>query len=109
MLSADAKADDTNDSSIIILLKNKKNSFLFTGDASAKLENTITEEYDTNIDVLKVSHHGSGYSSAALFLKKASPKKRIKKNSEVDSIYARELKELGQKIKEFENNKGEYE
>lgn len=74
VLSADAKADDSNDSSIIILLKNKKNSFLFTGDASAKLENTITEEYDTNIDVLKVSHHGSGYSSAALFLKKASPK-----------------------------------
>lgn len=37
VLSADSKASDTNDSSIVLLLKNKKNSFLFTGDASAKL------------------------------------------------------------------------
>lgn len=73
VLSADSKASDTNDSSIVILLKNKKNTFLFTGDASAKLENKLADEYNINVDVLKVSHHGSGYSSAALFLKKTSP------------------------------------
>lgn len=73
VLSADSSASDTNDSSIVILLKNNKNSFLFTGDASAKLENKLTDEYNVDVDVLKISHHGSSYSSAALFLKETSP------------------------------------
>lgn len=35
-------------------------------------------------------------------------KNKKETNNEVDSIYARELEELGRKIKEFEDNKGEY-
>ena len=73
VLSADEKADDSNSSSICILMKHSKKSFLFTGDAPAKLENKLKDDYDIDVDVLKVSHHGSSSSSPAAYLKEASP------------------------------------
>lgn len=72
VLSVDA-GDDTNSSSIVTRWNYKKNSFLFTGDAPAKVENDIMAKYDINVDVLKISHHGSDNSSPILYLKNASP------------------------------------
>ncbi len=45
----------------------------FGGDIGIKEEEEIARLYDVNVDVLKVSHHGSKYSSDAVFLKEASP------------------------------------
>lgn len=73
VLSADSKADDSNASSICIRMKHNKKSFLFTGDAPAKLENKLKDAYNINVDVLKVSHHGSSSSSPIAYLKEASP------------------------------------
>lgn len=73
VLSADSKASDSNSSSIVMLLKHGSKSFLFMGDAPAKLENKIAQKYNVNVDVLKVSHHGSSYSSAISFIKETSP------------------------------------
>lgn len=73
VLAANANASDSNDSSIVLKVTHGKKSFLFTGDISAKLEKQIASEYNVNVDVLKVSHHGSDYSSAITFIKETSP------------------------------------
>lgn len=104
VLSADSQASDTNDSSIVLLLKNKKNSFLFTGDASAKLENKLANEYNVDADVLKVSHHGSAYSSAAYFLKKVSPKYSVISVGK-DNNYGHPDKYALKRIKKFSTKK----
>ena len=64
--------DDLNNASAVIMLKYKDNSFLFTGDAEAEAEKTISS--DVNADVLKVGHHGSDTSTSDEFLARVSPK-----------------------------------
>ncbi len=74
VLGADI-GEGTNDSSIVMRLKYYKNTFLFTGDASATVLNRIMEEgQNVKADVLKVPHHGSDSSSPILFLKKTESK-----------------------------------
>lgn len=64
--------NDINDSSIVLKLTYKNNSFLFTGDATSNVEKIILNK-DIKSDVLKVGHHGSSYSSTNDFLDKVSP------------------------------------
>ncbi|MFD2616528.1 ComEC/Rec2 family competence protein [Terrilactibacillus laevilacticus] len=65
---------DTNNWSGVLLLKHNKKSFLFTGDAEKASENDmLSKRLVPDIDVLKVGHHGSKYSSNTNFLKKARP------------------------------------
>ena len=65
-----------NDCSIVLRLYYNGNGLLFTGDAEAPLEQTITRTFgaEINSSVLKVSHHGSRYSSDAGFLAAVLPK-----------------------------------
>jgi len=66
---------DLNDSSIIIKLIYGQNKFLLTGDASEKVEEILLASgADLSVDVLKVAHHGSQYSSSQEFLEKVEPK-----------------------------------
>ena len=49
--------------------------FLFMGDAGIERENDILDKYNlSDIDVLKVGHHGSNTSSSENFIKNISPK-----------------------------------
>lgn len=64
---------DSNSASVVIRLDTKNKSYLFTGDIPATIENTIIKKYDVNVDVLKISHHGSSTASGILFLKTVSP------------------------------------
>lgn len=73
VLAADSKASDSNASSIVMKLEHGENSFLFTGDAPAKVEDQVMEKYDVDVDVLKVAHHGSDYSSPIAYIKETSP------------------------------------
>lgn len=68
--------DDTNESSIAVLVKNGNNKFLFTGDCGEEAENDILANgIDiSNIDVYKVGHHGSKYSSSDDFMNTIKPK-----------------------------------
>ncbi|MCR3955422.1 MAG: DNA internalization-related competence protein ComEC/Rec2 [Gudongella sp.] len=50
-----------NNNSLVLLLKSKGRSALFTGDIEAEVEERIPE-YD--VDILKVAHHGSSTSSS---------------------------------------------
>lgn len=67
---------DLNNTSIVLRLDFGEISFLFTGDATDKTEEKILSE-NIDIDILKVGHHGSRYSTTSKFLDKTSPKYAI--------------------------------
>jgi competence protein ComEC len=68
------KIENSNDTSIISKLNFGKNSILFTGDATEKIEKLlISLNTDVDSDILKISHHGSQNSTSDDFLKKVSP------------------------------------
>ena len=68
-----ADTSDLNNTSIVLRLDFGENSFLFTGDATNKTEEKILDQ-DIEVDVLKVGHHGSKYSTTDDFLEKVNPK-----------------------------------
>lgn len=68
------KMDDLNASSIVSLLTYGETSVLLTGDITADHESEIASALTTPIDVLKVAHHGSAYSSTNIFLQSADPR-----------------------------------
>lgn len=63
--------EDLNNYSAVIRLDYGTTSFLFMGDAEKLSENQIKADID--VDVLKVGHHGSDYSSSPSFIQKVSP------------------------------------
>ncbi len=67
---------ETNDSCPVVKMEYKGISFLFTGDISSDVERILCDKYheDLDVDVLKVSHHGSKYSTSEYFLKTTTPK-----------------------------------
>ncbi len=70
--------DNENDNSNVIYTKLNNYSFLFMADASIKVEEDILRQYNlSNIDVLKVGHHGSNTSSSKEFINKINPKYSI--------------------------------
>lgn len=69
---------DTNADSVVAKLTFGKNNFLFTGDAPFEEENDLLKTTeDISANVLKVSHHGSKYSTSQEFLEKVKPKEAI--------------------------------
>ncbi|MBI5913026.1 MBL fold metallo-hydrolase [Candidatus Azambacteria bacterium] len=69
----DAPAD-VNDTSVAARLRFGEKSFLFMGDAGMQEEAALVRSgEDIDIDVLKVSHHGSKTSTSQLFLEKTTP------------------------------------
>ncbi len=67
---------NANNLSLIIKVVHGKNSFLFTGDAEDKAEQTTLEKNGAKLraDVLKSGHHGSKTSSSRPFIEKVEPK-----------------------------------
>lgn len=65
---------DINETVLVELLQSQGSKILFTGDADAKIEDYLLQRYNLNIDVLKVAHHGSKFSSSEEFLKSILPK-----------------------------------
>ena len=67
-----------NDNSNVIYTELNGYKFMFMGDASVTTEKEILDKYNLpNIDVLKVSHHGSKTSSGKNFIDEISPKYSI--------------------------------
>ncbi|HEY4499911.1 MAG TPA: MBL fold metallo-hydrolase [Candidatus Paceibacterota bacterium] len=67
------KVKDVNDASLVMRFEESGVRALFTGDISAKKEKELTRRFNIDVDILKISHHGSKYSSDPVFLKEASP------------------------------------
>ena len=69
---------DENNNSNVIYTKIDNYSFLFMGDAGVVKEKDILDKYNiSDIDVLKVGHHGSKTSSSIDFINKINPKYSI--------------------------------
>ncbi len=67
--------DDENNSSSVIYLNYSNYRFLFMDDAGIEREKDILRKYNlSNIDFLKVGHHGSNTSSSEEFIDKINPK-----------------------------------
>ena len=67
--------DDTNDTSIVLMITYGSTRFLFTGDAEREAEETILNSgVDLSSTFLKVGHHGSGTSTTYPFLREVMPK-----------------------------------
>jgi competence protein ComEC len=64
---------ELNDSSVVALLTAPDFKALYTGDIGQSTESRLVREYDIDVDVLKVGHHGSRFSSSEEFLKEVSP------------------------------------
>ena len=73
ILYSGVDVEDLNDASIVIKLTYGSNKFLFSGDATTKVEKQILNK-DLKVDVYKVAHHGSNTSNSAKFLEKLNPK-----------------------------------
>ena len=66
--------DNENDNSNVIYTEIDGYKFMFMGDAGADKEKDILEKYNiSNIDVLKVGHHGSDTSTTYPFLREIMP------------------------------------
>ena len=70
--------NNENDNSNVIYIELNNYKFMFMGDAGVDKEKDILERYNiSNIDVLKVGHHGSKTSSSKSFINKINPKYSI--------------------------------
>jgi len=69
--------DNFNDCSLVFLFLFGKEKILFTGDISERVEKILEFNYGFKVDLLKVAHHGSKYSSSPDFLKKFSPQMAV--------------------------------
>jgi len=67
-------SNELNDTGLAIKLNTQGASALFTADIDSKIEEELSKKYNLDIDILKVAHHGSKYSSSEKFLINASPK-----------------------------------
>ena len=67
--------DNENDNSNVIYTEINNKKYLFMGDAGINKEKDIIDKYNiSNIEVLKVGHHGSKTSSSKEFINKIKPK-----------------------------------
>ena len=67
--------NDENNNSIVNYIEYNRYKFLFMGDASTKVEESILNKYNIfDIDILKVGHHGSETSSGEEFIDIIKPR-----------------------------------
>ena len=68
------KFNNENDNSSVIYFNYFNYKFLFMGDAGVEKEKDILDKYNlSNVDVLKIGHHGSKTSSSTEFINEINP------------------------------------
>lgn len=75
VLAIDADAPDSNSASIVLKMTYGTVDFIFEGDAPSSVESQIiaNSEFSLDIEILKVAHHGSKYSTSDAWLTATSP------------------------------------
>jgi len=68
------ESKELNDTTVVLELESNNTKALFTGDISSEIEEQLVSAGLTHVDILKVSHHGSKYSSSLVFLRALNPK-----------------------------------
>jgi len=92
------KFKDINENSLVFNLVYKDTNFLFTGDIGKRVEELIKDKTG-KIDVLKVAHHGSKYSSSAEFLNIIQPKVAVIEVGE--NSYGHPTEEMLERLKQI--------
>ena len=96
------KYNNENDNSNVIYTELYGYKFMFMGDAGVEKEKDILNKYNlSNIDVLKVGHHGSKTSSSKSFINETNPKYSIISVGK-NNIYGHPNKEV---LNNLENSK----
>lgn len=93
---------DLNAASIVLKMNFGKHSYLFTGDTTEEMENIFLHK-DINIDILKVAHHGSKYSTCDNFLKATTPTYAIISVGE-ENNYGHPEPETINRLKQYTSN-----
>ncbi len=93
---------DLNNCSIVLKMIFGNYSYLFTGDATEKVEKIILDK-NIDVDILKVGHHGSSYSSSNSFLAKVTPKYAFISVAKENS-YGHPSKDTINRLKKYTNN-----
>lgn len=70
----DLASKELNDGCLVLRVATPVARALFTCDADENVERALAATDDIRADILKVGHHGSRFSSSALFLRAVSPK-----------------------------------
>ena len=74
ILSPVTQSNNLNNMSVVLKITYGNTEFLFQGDAESKIENDLLRsDFDIDVDVLKVDHHGSKTSSTDKYLDFTSP------------------------------------
>lgn len=74
ILAPTVQSNNLNNMSVVLKITYGDTEFLFQGDAESKIENDLLRsDYDIDVDVLKVGHHGSKTSSTDKYLDATSP------------------------------------
>ncbi len=68
------ESSQPNDWALAMKLASQGVTALFTADIDSKIEESLLKKYDLDVDILKVPHHGSKFSSSEEFLKAVTPK-----------------------------------
>lgn len=95
----EATSGELNDSSVVLLAEALGLSLLYTGDIGVNVEERLVRDYDINVDVLKVAHHGSRFSSSEYFLAEATPAVSI--IGVGDNTYGHPTREVLERLKSF--------
>lgn len=93
---------DLNNTSIVLKLTFGTKNYLFTGDATSKVEELISDKVG-HIDVLKVGHHGSAYSTSNKFLLATRPEYAIISVAK-DNSYNHPSKDTLNRLNKFTKN-----
>lgn len=105
ILSVDASSSDKNEASIVMRVTYGKRSFLYMGDATAKVESDIIESGATIAsDVYLLSHHGSDTANGILFQKKALSAEKYQIaiiSVGKDNSYGHPVKQVVNRAKQF--------
>ncbi|GEM_PF-308914 len=67
---------DSNESSLVTLFINGNDKILLMGDAGEKTESKLINSF-SDVDLLKIGHHGSSSSTTSQFLDKVNPKNAV--------------------------------
>ncbi|MGL5415365.1 MAG: ComEC/Rec2 family competence protein [Clostridium sp.] len=87
---------DKNESSLVTLFVNGNDKFLFMGDAGEETENEIISDL-SDVDLIKIGHHGSKYSTSKALMDKVSPEYAVILTGK--NTYGHPTKEVLDKIK----------
>jgi competence protein ComEC len=72
----EAQGNDTNEEALVLQLEYGGIKSLFTGDIGAETEEKLLDVLE-DVDILKVAHHGSRYSTCQAFLEKTNPETAV--------------------------------